>query len=474
MKFSRIIIIFTFIFWVVFFRFYNLAATTRFTRDESSNLRDMKRIWVTRDLTLIGPIDANATIIYPSLTFYMLMPFALLGKFEPQSPAYGTAFFGVLIVGLILILVKKLNKKLQYLLAALSIVWFPLIESSRWAWNPHLVSFTSFIAILFYFRKDKISLILSGIFFGLSFHLHYLTFFSFAAFLFLVGLKTLKEKKILVPMLIFLGFFLMIIPFIYFDWKNPPGLFFNHFWKNNLIRSHGAPDMLNFFQSFLIDIYQSLYYLSQNMFLAIILGFLLVALIIRDIKTKSKSLLFLVPVLPQIAIISFLPTFENRYFLLGLPFFLTWVIYPREKGEGMLVVKIVILIMILGSLGQLKTQLTKPVREPAAGTVSTASNYIKDKVNKDERKNVNVAVLASPDPDPLGIVYRHTLEVKGINLLLNNQYEITDNLFIVTTSSEERVREDPAHVMNGFRKGPLAETYSLNNSNWKVYLFNRY
>src|SRR3989304_2931496 len=473
MKRRHFLLLLVFICLVILFRFYNLPQTTRFTRDESSNLRDMKRIWVTRDITLIGPIDANMTIIYPSLTFYMLMPFAVLGKFEPQSPAYGTAFFGLLIVFLILFLTKKLNKKLLPFVAALSVVWFPLIESSRWAWNPHLVAFTSIIAILLYFRKDKISFIVSGVCFGLSFHLHYLTFFSFAAFILLVGLKSLRQKKFLVPILIFLGFFLMIVPFIYFDWKNPPGLFFNHFWKNNLIRSHGAPDMLNFIRSFSVNIYQSLFYLSQNMLLAIFLGFILVWLTIKDLIHKSQSLLFLIPVVPQIAIISFLPTFENRYFLLGLSFFITWLIYPRGKKEGSLV-KFAVLIMILGSLGQLKNQLTKPIREPAAGTVSLVSNYIRDKVNKDDRKNVNVAVLASPDADPLGVVYRHTLQVKGINLLLENQFDITDNLFVVSTSDEDKVRKDPANVMGGFRKGPLADTYKLANSEWRVYLFNRY
>jgi hypothetical protein len=88
-------------------------------------------------------------------------------------------------------------------------------------------------------------------------------------------------------------------------------------------------------------------------------------------------------------------------------------------------------------------------------------------------KNVNVAVLASPDPDPLGGIYRDTLLIKDIDLLLENQFDITDNLFVVSTSEELRVREDPANLMNGFRSGELVDTFDVETTKWRVYLFNR-
>src|SRR3972149_11792475 len=128
------------IFWTILFfisilftRFYNLEKTTRFTRDESQNLVDMHRIYVDRDITFVGPINYGETIVYPSTTFYMLLPFAALGNFEAYSPALGTAFYGVITVILILLVVKKMNEKLMLPVGLLSLVWFPLLETSRWA-----------------------------------------------------------------------------------------------------------------------------------------------------------------------------------------------------------------------------------------------------------------------------------------------------------------------------------------------------
>ena len=150
---------------LLFTRFYNLEHTTRFTRDESSNLMDMHRIFVEKKLTLIGPIDVNNIIIYPSLTFYMLLPFSIIDNFSTSSPAVGTAFYGIVTIFILLYLIKKINKKLLIPMAILFLVWHPLLETNRWAWNPHLVPLMQALALLFWFRKSRLSAFLAGIFF---------------------------------------------------------------------------------------------------------------------------------------------------------------------------------------------------------------------------------------------------------------------------------------------------------------------
>ena len=111
----KVLLFVLFVIAVLFTRYYNIEKTTRFTRDESQNLVDIHRIFVDKEITLIGPIDVTKTIIYPSLTFYMLLPFAFLGNFEPASPAYGTAFFGILTAFIILYLTKIINRNLVIL-----------------------------------------------------------------------------------------------------------------------------------------------------------------------------------------------------------------------------------------------------------------------------------------------------------------------------------------------------------------------
>lgn len=230
-KYFSVLILILFLVLLVFTRFYNLPQTTRFTRDESSNLVDMHRIWKERQITLVGPVDVANTVIYPSLTYYMLLPFAVLGNFSPQSPAYGTAFFGALAVLLLILLTKKVNKKFVFLIALLCLVWYPLVESSRWAWNPHLVPFISTIAILLWLKKGKWFKFLSGIFFGLIFHLHYFSIVSSGVFIAFGGLIEISKKKFKETFFLGIGFITTIIPFVIFDLRHPPGLFFGKFFN---------------------------------------------------------------------------------------------------------------------------------------------------------------------------------------------------------------------------------------------------
>ena len=466
------------IFWTILFfisilftRFYNLEKTTRFTRDESQNLVDMHRIYVDREITFVGPINYGETIVYPSTTFYMLLPFAALGKFEPYSPALGTAFFGFLTVVVIMLITRELNRKILLLTAILLIVWFPFLETSRWAWNPHLVPFTSFLAIYLFFRKGPIYKLFSGFLFGLSFHLHYLTIVSFSIFGLYTFVISVRERKFKKVIYLALGFLIAIIPFVIFDLRNPPGLFFNYYIKNNLISSGAGGELTLFPKTFLENLYNVLVLLTQFKILAILVGLLLSLLIYIDLIKKSKSLIYLFPAFGQIIIISFLPFYENRYFYLGLPFFLVWLIYPRTYAS--MIVKLSIVLMITGSLFTVKKQLTLPIREPDTYSIRIITNHIKEIVAKDDRKNINIAALASPDHDPLAVIYRHTLQVKEVDLLADNQFDITDNLFVVTTSDEDKIRNDPANVMTWFRKGPVVERYDVGGTSWKVYLFNR-
>lgn len=456
---------------LVFTRFWNLDNTTRFTRDESQNLVDMHRIWVDKDLTLIGPIDDTKTIIYPSLTFYMLLPFAVIGGFAPVSPAYGTAFFGILTVLFVIYLSKKVNSKLAWLTGLLSLVWIPFVESARWAWNPHLVPFVQSLAIIFFFKKKDRYKFISGILFGLSFHLHYLAFVGFAAFLLTWGLYSFYKKKWKQPLLNGFGFALTILPFIYFDIKNPPGLFFGRFMQDNMVRTGFSYELQNFWQVLAGNTYQILIFLSQSRFLAIPLGVGFLYLLFKDIKYKSKNLFFFVPLIAQTAVISFLPTFATRYFLLAIIFFLIWLISER-KGLELKIVKVLIVIMFLGSLSKLAGELTVPKGIPTTYTVDQVTDKIKQTISDKDLHNVNIAILASPDRDPLGDVYRHTLLVKETRIMSEYEYHLTQNLFVISTSGIDEVREDPANVLNGFREDTDVESESLDNG-WHVYLLER-
>jgi len=473
MKIIKKILLVIFFLALVFTRFYNLGGTARFTRDESYDIVKLHQYWIEKRITLVGAINVTNEIVYSSLTYYMLMPFAVLGNFEPVSPVYGVAFYGTLTAVIFLLLAKKVNRKLLGWCALLVLVWFPLVQSSRWSWNPHLVSFWVGLGVLTFLQKNNYYKALSGVFFGLAFHNHYLSIVSTSVFIFLFSIEPLLKKNykdILFPTA---GFVLMIVPFAIFDLRHPPGLFFTGYLKSNMVSQGIANELTMFPKTFIKSIYMSLFYMTQKAYLAILLIIGTFILTLFDIKVKSRNIFYLLPVLFQIAAISFLPTFENRYFLLGITFYFLWLIAPR-KGRVIVLQKSAIALCIIGGAIALPGALTKPLSQPPPSVVSTITNFIKSEVKKNNLENINIASLASPDPDPLGLIYRDVLLSKEIRLLSAGEYGITDNLFVISTSDEQVVRNDPANVMQGFREGKVAEVYNVSDSQWKVYLFNRY
>ena len=82
----------------------------------------------------------------------MLLPFAILGNFDPVSPVWGSAFWGIITALLLVFLIKKFNPKYTMLTAVLTLVWFPLVETSRWAWNPNLIPLWSVLGIIFFLK----------------------------------------------------------------------------------------------------------------------------------------------------------------------------------------------------------------------------------------------------------------------------------------------------------------------------------
>lgn len=146
----RLLIALLFLSLLIFTRFYNLDTTARFIWDESSDLVKMHQYFLERKVTLIGPISEDGTKIFGSLTYYMLIPFAAWGNFDPVSPAMGAAFWGCITALLLIYLAYIVNKKFLIPIVLLSLGWSPLLETSRWAWNPNFIPFWIILGIIFY------------------------------------------------------------------------------------------------------------------------------------------------------------------------------------------------------------------------------------------------------------------------------------------------------------------------------------
>lgn len=465
-------LIFAFLFTLVFVRTYNIDITARFTQDESTDLVRMHQYYEARKITLVGPISTSNTKVFSSLTYYMLMPFAVAGHFTPVSPAYGTAFFGVLTAILLILLVHKINNRLLLYALPLTLFWYPLLQTSRWAWNPHLVIFWVALGIFFYLRKTTLSYLFSGIFLGLSIHNHYVAIIATGIFMLLVSIKLLIEKNFKNTVAIISGYILPFIPFVIFDLRHPPGLFINHYLMSGNISNTQSTTFVPAIKSIFNNFALFCHYVTQNYFLAIILGALILLILLYDIRTRSKSLLFVLPVIGQLIVGAFLDTLQTRYLLPALIFLIVWLVFPR-KSYGILLSKAAMLILVLGSLLSFYPQLHYVDVHPDVRTIAKADKIIVNLINSKNIKNVNIAALGSEAPDTLAHNLRDSLQIHDIHFLAASQYDVSEQLLVLSTSDEKSLRRDQAFAMQQFKSAKLGGVYTIKNSNWKVYWFRK-
>ncbi len=467
-----------YLFWIIFIcllaftRFYNLDSTARFTEDESKDLVGMHQIFVDKKLTLVGPTNEQGTKVFSSLTFYMLIPAAVIGKFDPISPHYGAAFWGILTSLLIIYFAKKNNPKTTYLVAALTLVWFPLLETSRWAWNPNLIPFWIILALILVQSPNKYAKFASGLFFGFSVHSHYYSIFAVAIFMFLISLFWFLKKKTINIVFLALGFSVSILPFLIFDLRHPPGIFIPSLFSQS--KSASTIPSLNLVLTKLSsNIWGLMMKYTQLLYLALPLAILTLLLIIQDFKRRSFSLFYFAPWVFQCLAIVFIPQFFPHYLIPGLIFFLVWVLYKRG-GSAKNFSYLILATLILGGMFSIRSQLTKTTSAPSISVAREIEKFIKKEITDNNLKNVNIAVLGSPDQTTTGKKYRDLLLVDGnTHILTKDEYIFSDHLFIVSTSSEAEVRSDPAIEMHRFRGGPLVGLSKIDNSGWVVYHFTR-
>ncbi len=461
-----------FIFFLVFFRIYNIDSTARYTRDESSDLVKMYEYYQTRKITLVGPISSANNKVFGSLTYYMLMPFAATGNFTPVSPAYGAAFWGIITALLLLYITFKVNKRLLILIGFLLLIWYPLLQTSRWAWNPHLVLFWITLGIILYLRQTSLGYALAGLSLGLAFHHHYIAVIATSAFIITVCVSLLMKKKLKRTFYFISGYILAFIPFAIFDLRHPPGLFFSHFLTRGQITNTKTNTFLGSITDIGNNIQLFLQYCTQNQILGVILGIICIIILIWDIKNNKKNLLFFIPVIFQLIVGAFLDTLQTRYLLPCIPFFFVWLIIPRKK-IGTTMSYSAIGVLIIGALLSIYPQLHYTEVQPDVRTVEKASIIIQDTIKKNNVKDANIAQLASPALDTLAETLRHTLLIRNIHFLAASQYDVSSNLFVLSTADEKTLRHDKSIQMQHFKDAKLERVESLDNSPWKVYWFKK-
>ncbi|KXK09565.1 MAG: hypothetical protein UZ22_OP11002001030 [Microgenomates bacterium OLB23] len=161
---------------------------------------------------LLGPHHRLVRYIWALFYYYFYGSVAFLFfNMNPIGPVVGIAFFSTLFIVVTYLMVADLFDKKTAIFASVLIAFSAvLIDLSRFSWNPNLLPMSSFIAVYFFIKslsqKNRMYPLLTGLFAGISFQLHYVTF----ALLFAFFVVTFFRKH---PLLYIKSFLLALVAF---------------------------------------------------------------------------------------------------------------------------------------------------------------------------------------------------------------------------------------------------------------------
>lgn len=452
---KKIFIIFLFL-SAFFFRFYNLSQTARFTRDESSDLVAIKNIYTQRKITLIGPFSSGGIEVFSSLTYYLLLPFCVVFNFDPLAPVYGTAFYGFLTVVFLYFILKKTHW--SYLTFILAIIFTPLLVSSRWAWNPHLIPFWQVLALFVILSKLPFKYFLTGIFMGLTIHQHWYAVFTVLA---IFPIIFFLNKKIKFLWQYGLGIFFTISPFLLFDLTHPPGLFITRMLYFSPMST--SIDKISLLSHLWQNTLGTFRFFSGNQTVFGIISLILTILVV--ILYRSKQHLWFLPLIIQIVCLSFTHSpYADRYVLPVAIFYLFWL----AQFQKQFLTKILTLLLIFFNLSNLSTTLNFSDWSTNIQAQKQISDIIVNHQQNDS--SFNLIVLQSPDGTTKGTRFKDLLKIKNISPKNDEDYQNVDTLYVITyQSSWTKLSQDPAYEIGNFRSHLPQYVTKISNSNWYLY-----
>ncbi len=454
---------------LVWSRFYNLEISARFIWDESSDLVRMQELFKDFRLTMLGPMSEDGIKIFGSLTYYLTLPFVIAGNFSPVSSAWATAFFGILTVVVLLWLIKKNKTSVSLVIVFFLLLFsYPLLQSARWAWNPHFIPFWQSLGLVTFLIGENMGIILSGLFFGLTIHHHYYGLFVALGFLLIVGWK--KKERLLKIIFYLLGLGIAISPFILFDLTHPPGLFLTRMVSfSPLSYQNGAFNVKNMILNMVSVPWSFARFMAGE---KIVFGWIVLILSILNIfkLKRDRSQKWLLVVLVHFLGLSTIGGgIFDHYLLPAVIFYYLWIISSYKKS---LISKILIYVLIVSNVFALPSVIFKNDWSTNIKASEEITGYIVSKCNNN-CKNYNLVVLGSPDFNTKGRRYRDLLRLKNIELASMDKYSDLEGMFVVSYLDWNNLKNDPSYEINDYRELNPTEMKVIQNSKWKIYYFDK-
>ncbi len=165
---------------VFFLRLYRLPEYLMFLSDQGRDAIVLKRLVTLEKLVFVGPTTSIGNVFTGPFYYYLVAPFMLLSGLHPVGPAIGVALLNSMgLVGIGWFLTKKFGKVTGLIFMILAGLSATQIWQSRYSWNPNPVPLFTFLTLIAWQKAvDSRKLryfILTGVLFGFSLQLHYIT-----------------------------------------------------------------------------------------------------------------------------------------------------------------------------------------------------------------------------------------------------------------------------------------------------------
>lgn len=196
----------------IFLRTYNLHDWLNFASDQSrdvilvSNVVNNRESWPLLGPTMRKSEDAQGNLFHVGpIYYYFQIVSAEMFSLSPEKMAYPDIFFSILLLPLLYILFRKFfDIYLSLALTGLATVSLPLVQYSRFAWNPNPIPFFVILLLLSAYEiltaKEKahwLWFLLFGVAFGVGVQLHVIILVIFSLFT-LYCFWMLRKKSILI------------------------------------------------------------------------------------------------------------------------------------------------------------------------------------------------------------------------------------------------------------------------------------
>lgn len=444
-KFNKETIIFALFFILIvigiFLRLYGFTDFTTFLGDQGRDAIIMRNIMTGTEFPLLGPPSSIGMVFLGPFYYYLLSPFLLLFAFNPIGVAYGIFF--LTIIGLItqFYIVKKIvNSYTAIIFTCLVVFAYPLVDISRFAWNPNLVPLFSFFVLVAGYRfikNDKeVDAIILGIIFALATQLHHLTFLLAVPIVLciLYHFLTSQDKVTIIS-----NIFIAVIAFMA---GNAPFLWYelNHNFTNiekltRFFTETNGHNSASFFSKLLETnhaFFEHIIKIGWNPYAAIIIFTLMIGLSIWAI-IKYKPSIFII--LNFINIVTFLLLFSvvntlrhaHYYASLYISFFLI-LAYLFSVIPLRIIKYTVTSIFLIAFIATTIPRYYFLYEKNPSKQIETTQKVAKSIQDHNPQGAFQIAILPghiSPDP------YSYFLEKNGSNILLYDSYEQPNEFYVI-------------------------------------------